>query len=80
MRCSMSSVSGSDDEPLDPRPVAGLSGNCPSNAASPRCSLATGRFQPNSSGRPVAVEPKSPLRAPRPGRSRHVKFPAPERT
>jgi hypothetical protein len=28
----------------------------------------------------VAVEPKSPLRAPRPGRSRHVKFPAPERT
>jgi hypothetical protein len=29
MRCSMCLVSGSDDEPLDPRPVAGLSGSCP---------------------------------------------------
>lgn len=66
MRCSMYSVSGSDDEPLDLRPGHRAEPKLPpSNAASPRCSPVTGRYQPNrDSGRAVAVEPKSTVRAP----------------
>jgi hypothetical protein len=64
MRCSMSSVSGSDDEPLDPRPVTGLSGKAaPSNAASSRCSPVTGRHQQNRL-RPGRGLSPSPVRAP----------------